>query len=147
MRGAVQIQHVSTANEEDRRLWAMDGLQVLMDPARGGGRKLGKIDISMGVGAKGPQAWSHLTADPAAPTGEAQDITVEYQRGKNGNITYEIAIPWQRLTPITAKTGANLGIAVALNEADGGVRGACMGWFSGVHLKETDMIGHLILVE
>jgi hypothetical protein len=36
---------------------------------------------------------------------------------------------------------------MVLNETDEGMRGAFMAWFSGVHLKESDMVGDVILTE
>ncbi len=139
---------VRVATGSDNRLWAMDGLQFLVDPARGGTIKSGKYDISMGVGTKGPQSWYHLTADPTlAPSGLAEDIVISHSLGENGNITYEIAIPWHRVSPFKPGVGENLGLAMIMNETDGGKRGAFLAWFSGVHLKESDMIGDIILVE
>ncbi|WFB36172.1 cellulase family glycosylhydrolase [Kiritimatiellota bacterium B12222] len=139
---------VRIAEGSDNKLWAMDGLQFLIDPARGGTIKSGKYDVAMGVGTKGPQAWYHLTADPTlAPSGLAEDIQIAYSLGENGNITYEIAIPWNRVSPFKPGIGENLGLAMIINETDAGKRGAFIGWFSGVHLKESDMIGDIILVE
>ena len=38
-------------------------------------------------------------------------------------------------------------LVMVLNETDAGKRGAYMAWFSGVHLKEADMVGDIILTE
>jgi hypothetical protein len=81
----------------DGSLWAQDGLQFLIDPAREFSRKPGKYDYSVGVGTKGIQAWGHLTADPVkAPVNEVKDFVLSHKRHskENGNITYELAIPW-----------------------------------------------------
>jgi hypothetical protein len=66
---------------------------------------------------------------------------------KNGNMVYEIAIPWSRLAPFKPKPGADLGLAMILNENDGQGRKSFMGWFGGVHLKETDFVGDVILAK
>ena len=38
-------------------------------------------------------------------------------------------------------------LAVILNEDDGEGRGGFMGWFSGVHSKQLDMVGDVILLD
>ena len=60
-------------------------------------------------------------------------------------MTYEIAIPWSHVAPFRPSVGRNLGLALILNDDDGAGRDCFMGWFSGAHSKEVDMVGDLIL--
>ncbi len=46
-------------------------MQFLFDPARTSAEKSGKYDYSAGVGAKGPQAWCHLSAHSSVSEGPA----------------------------------------------------------------------------
>ena len=133
--------------KQDGMLWAQDGLQLLIDPCRAAGEKVGKYDYSAGVGKKGPQAWCHL-APAGRPTGEAKDILVRARKtGKKGNITYEVAIPWSRLAPFRPGPGGNLGLCVVLNEDDGKGRFGFLGWFGDVQSKRVDAVGDLILMK
>jgi len=43
--------------------------------------------------------------------------------------------------------GANLGLALIVNEDDGPGRRSFMGWFGDVHAKQVDTVGDLILAE
>jgi hypothetical protein len=60
-------------------------------------------------------------------------------------MVYELAIPWKRLAPFAPGIGQDLGLSVILNEDDGAGRVGFMGWFSGAHDKQLDMVGDLIL--
>ncbi|HSI83047.1 MAG TPA: sugar-binding protein [Candidatus Methylacidiphilales bacterium] len=140
---------------EGSRMWAQDGLQFLIDPSRTSRQKPGKYDYALGMTAKGPQTWSTLSADAGAPTGDCPDIRVAMRRqdgkpivsGENGNITYELAIPWARLAPFRPGKGANLGFTLILNEDDGNGRDSFMTWFGNAHNKDVDTVGDLILLK
>ncbi len=136
--------------KQDAQIWNQDGLQFLIDPARGSARKPGKYDYAIALGAKGAQAWSYLTADGAkAPINEAKDIRVTTRRADpaTGNITYEVAIPWTRISPFVAQPGANLGLTMVLNEADDKGRVSFLTWFGNAHTKQVDTAGDLILLK
>ncbi len=133
--------------ESDTNLWKQDGLQLLIDPNRGGGEKMGYYDCSLGVGQKGPQAAYHSTAYPEVLTGLVPEIKIAMKRGTKGNATYEIAIPWSKIRPFKPIPGANLGMGLIINDLDEGLERKFIGWFSGCHLKETDMVGDIILVK
>lgn len=60
-------------------------------------------------------------------------------------MTYEVAIPWKRLAPFRPRPGADLGLGMIINEDDGIGRRSSIDWFEGVHLKETDYIGDVIM--
>jgi hypothetical protein len=135
-------------NEADgSAIWSGDGLQFLIDPARSQSEKPGKYDYAIGVGKSGPVAWCYLTADGKAPAGEVKEILVSVTPGKNGDRTYELAIPWERLAPFQPAKGANLGMAVILNEDDAPKRDGFMTWFGDIQSKEVDAVGDLILGE
>ena len=143
---------VARATGCDGGLWTMDGLQMLFDPSRQSDNKAGKYDYTFGVGSKGPQAWCHLSAQADVSAGLVPDITVAMAADKTaekaeatGNRTYEIAIPWSRLAPFIPKPGADLGLTMIVNDDDGQGRDGFIGWFSGAHLKEVDMVGDVIL--
>jgi len=131
---------------EDADLWRQDGLQFLVDPARREKEKPGKYEYSIGLGKKGPQAWCTLSADAGAPTGDARDVRTSIQRGKGGNTTYEVAIPWKRLAPFRPEAGGNLGFTMIVNEDDGAGRDAFLTWFGNAHTKDVDTVGDLILL-
>ena len=59
-------------------------------------------------------------------------------------VTQVIAIPWAHIAPFSPAVGKNIGISVILNEDDKQGRGAFMGWLSGVHSKQLDLLGDLI---
>ncbi len=66
----------------DDMLWAQDGLQFIVDPARSEAEKPGKYDYSMGLSrssGKG-KAWCHLSGHTATSTGEVKDIVVATRR-------------------------------------------------------------------
>jgi hypothetical protein len=132
---------------EGSAIWSGDGLQFLIDPARSQSEKPGKYDYAIGVGKDGPVAWCYLTADGKAPAGEVKEIVISQTPGKNGDRTYELAIPWERLAPFQPSLGANLGMAVILNEDDAPKRDAFMTWFGDIQSKEVDAVGDLILSE
>jgi hypothetical protein len=136
-------------NYQDADIWRGDSLQFLINPFRQEAQGKGRYDYAMGSGLKGNQVSCHLSADTSAPTGLITAIQLVTRRldPKNGNIIYEIAIPWSRLAPFKPKPGADLGLSMILNENDGEGRKSFMGWFSGVHLKETDFVGDVILAK
>ncbi len=140
---------VFSAPHSHSGLWKQDGLQFLIDPMRTSAQKPGKYDYSLGLGSKGPQATRHLTADQSIPTGEAKDVKVSVRRLDNttGNVVYEVAFPWHTLSPFKPGVGANLGVSCIINEDDGTGRGGFMGWFSGVHSKQLDMLGDVVLTK
>ncbi|HEY0947754.1 MAG TPA: sugar-binding protein, partial [Opitutaceae bacterium] len=131
----------------DSRLWRQDGLQFLFDPFRSEVQSRGRYDYALGLGQKGLQAWCHMSADPSAPAGAAPQIrfAVTPASTGRGDRVYEVAIPWTRLAPFQPAVGADLGATMVLNEDDGAGRKSTMGWFGGVHLKETSFVGDLIL--
>ncbi|MHC4715888.1 MAG: sugar-binding protein, partial [Planctomycetota bacterium] len=129
----------------DGEIWNQDGLQFLIDPYRTASEKAGKYDYSAALGTKGPQAWCHLSGHSSVRTGEAKAIRVA-AKPVAGGLTYEVAIPWSQVAPFKPTAGANLGLAVILNEDDGPGRDGFMGWFSGVHSKQVDMVGDVILL-
>jgi hypothetical protein len=136
-------------NKVDADLWAGDGLQMIVDPARESADKPGKYDLGLALTRKGPQAWCFLSADPRSPSGEIKDIRMVARRlgAERGDMSYEVAIPWSRLAPFQPRPGANLGLCVTLNEDDGPGRLAFMTWFGDVEAKRVDTVGDLILGE
>lgn len=146
---AVEVRDdVYRAEERDGLLWRMDGLQLLVDPFRQSDDKAGKYDYSLGVGSGGPQAFCHLSARGDVPSGPVPSITVAMARaGSGGDRTYEVAIPWSRFAPFAPAPGADLGLCLIVNDDDGRGRDGWIGWFSGAHAKEADMVGDVILGE
>ena len=145
---AVEVTDDIFANpKSDNLIWSQDGLQFLINPYRQETQGKGRYDYALGLGQKGHQAWCNLSGDPSAPAGEAPDIKLMTKRldPRNGNMVYEVAFPWSRLAPFKPARGANLGLAMIINEDDGAGRKSFIGWFSGVHLKETDYVGDLVL--
>jgi len=147
--GADVTDDIAGGLQEDSMLWAMDGLQFLVDPCRGLDESVGKYDYQMAVGKKGPEAWCSLSADAGAPNGEAKDIIVAYKRKGDGTgaITYEVAIPWTRLAPFKPRFDADLGLSMILNEDDGKGRYSYMTWFGNANTKEIATVGDLILAK
>ena len=115
-------------------IWAGDGLQFIIDPARDPREKPGKYDIAAALTKNGPVAYCYLSADSRAPEGLAKDIIVSCKRASadRGDMTYVVAIPWSRVAPFKPAIGANLGMCVVLNEDDGPGRASFMGWFGDV---------------
>jgi hypothetical protein len=148
--GVGVVDDIAGSLKADGALWAQDGLQFLIDPAREFSRKPGKYDYAVAVGSKGIQAWAHLTADPLkAPVNEVKDFLLSHRRlsKENGSISYELAIPWSRVSPFKPVPGANLGLALILNEDDGKGRDSFMAWFGNAHTKQVDTAGDLILLD
>lgn len=133
--------------KQDEEIWNGDSLQFLINPFRQEAQGKGRYDYAFGFGKKGNQASCHLSADPGAPAGVVPEIRVFTKRldPSNGAMSYEIAIPWSRLAPFKPKASADLGLSMIINEDDGTGRKSFIGWFGGVHLKETDFVGDLIL--
>lgn len=131
----------------DNELWRQDSIQFLIDPSHDKIEKSGKYDLSVAVGAKGPQAWAALSADTSIPTGEVKEIVIGSKKDADGSQTYEIAIPWARLVPFQPQAGADLGLTLALNEDDGKGRRSFMTWFGDVHDKQVDLNADLILMD
>jgi hypothetical protein len=128
-------------------LWAGDGLQFLIDPRRASAEKIGKYDIGMALTPAGPQTWCFGSADASAPAGLVPDVRLAVKpTGTAGNMIYELAIPWSRIAPFQPGVGHDLGLSMIINEDDGTGRDGFIGWMSGVHLKEVDMVGDLILL-
>ena len=147
---AVEVKDDRYANPgSDGRTWNQDGLQFLVDPYRSETTSRGRYDYSLGLGQKGKQVWCHMSGDPTAPAGLAPEIRFEMRRADEttGNRTYEVAIPWTRLAPFKPGSQANLGFTLVINEDDGSGRKSTIGWFGGVHLKEANFVGDLILVD
>ncbi|MEZ0295841.1 MAG: sugar-binding protein, partial [Candidatus Methylacidiphilales bacterium] len=135
--------------QKDSGLWQQDGLQFLIDPMRTSAYKVGKYEYSLGLGTEGPQTWCTLSADGAAPAGNAPEVKLAIKRDKEGtgDTTYEIAFPWSRLAPFKPAPGNNLGFTLIVNEDDGAGRNAFMTWFGNAHSKDIDTVGDLILGE
>jgi hypothetical protein len=147
--GVKVVDDVLANNKTDADLWAGDGLQFMVDPARETTDKPGKYDLGVAITKKGPQAWCFLSADPRGPAGEAKDIIVSGKRASadRGDMTYVVAIPWSRVAPFKPVVGADLGMCVSINEDDGPGRAAFMSWFGDVQSKRVDTVGDLILGE
>ena len=127
----------------DSRIWDQDGLQLLIDPCRTAAEKTGKIDLAVSDTPEGPRAWCYLSAHPSVATGP---VAVQVAARSSANRRdVELAIPWKLLAPFQPEPGANLGLALILNEDDGNGRVGFNGWFSGVHSKQLDLVGDLIL--
>ena len=135
--------------QSDADLWQQDGLQFLIDPVRTQQYKIGKYEYSIGEGTKGVQTWCTLSATGSVATGNKPDVKVAISRAKDGSgdVVYEIAFPWSCLAPFDVKPGANLGLALIVNEDDGGGRNAYMTWFGNVNSKDVDTVGDLILLK
>ena len=147
---AVKVSDDVFRNEkQDGDIWAGDGLQFLVDPCRESPDKAGKYDYCVAVGKKGPQAWCNSSADSSAPIGNVPTIRFAAKPAGDGTggMSYVVAIPWPRMAPFKPGLGRNLGLAMILNDDDGTGRDCFMGWFSGVHSKEIDLVGDLILEE
>ena len=140
---------VHRVTHKNGQIWNQDGLQFLFDPMRIHSEKAGKYDYSLGKGTAGEQAWCHLTAHPEVREGEVKSfkIAVVERPGSAGGRIYEVAIPWSRLRPFKPAVGQNLGMSLIHNEDDGEGRVGFMGWFSGVHSKQLDLAGDVVLVE
>ena len=134
-------------NKTGADLWAGDGLQFIVDPAREAAEKPGKYDIAAALTKDGPAAYCFLSASSLAPEGLAKDIRVSCKRASadRGDMNYVVAIPWSRVAPFKPAVGANLGMCVVLNEDDGPGRASFMGWFGDVQSKRVDTVGDLIL--
>jgi len=145
--GVKVTDNVFQNNASGTHLWSGDGIQLLVDPARSLAEKPGKYDYSFALTKNGPQAWCFLSADGRAPAGEAKDVIVSTKRldDKTGDMSYEIAIPWNRLQPFKPGAGANLGLAMAINEDDGPGRDGFMAWFGDIQMKEVSPVADLIL--
>lgn len=131
--------------DADGGLWHRDGLQFLADPMRASADKPGKYDYALGLGPKGPQMCCHSSASPETADGVIPDVKMAaVPTGEKGNVIYEVAVPWKRLAPFVPAPGADLGLSLIVNDDDGKGRNF-IGWFSGVHSKELDMVGDLIL--
>jgi len=134
---------------EDAAIWNQDGLQLMIDPYRDSDSKPGKYEYGAAIGKKGPQMWCYSVADQDIKLGEMKDVKfaiVADEKNKNV-LNYEIAIPWTHLAPFKPGPGKDLGLSVMINEDDGSGRKSVMGFFGGVHLKQVDMVGDLILTE
>ena len=82
-----------------------------------------------------------------APTEEVKDFIVKITpTGSRGDMIYEIAIPWHRLSPFQPTTGADLGLAMIINDDDGHIRDSFIAWFGCAHSKQMSMNGDVILV-
>jgi hypothetical protein len=147
--GVKVVDDVLANSQTDGDLWAGDGLQFMVDPARESAEKPGKYDLGAAITKKGPQAWCFLSAESRAPPGEAKEILVSGKRASadRGDMTYVVAIPWSRVAPFKPGLGANLGMCVTINEDDGPGRAAFMTWFGDVQSKRIDTVGDLILGE
>ncbi|MBN8526491.1 MAG: hypothetical protein J0M02_14245, partial [Planctomycetes bacterium] len=134
--------------EVDGNIWRGDGLQFLVDPCRDSEQKPGKYDYIVALSRKGMQAWCHASADAArAPAEEVKDFRMNIVRtGSRGDMVYELAIPWHRLSPFTPRPGGNLGLAMIINNDDGQIRDSFMAWFGCAHSKQMGMNGDLILL-
>ena len=86
---------------------------------------------------------------PSILAGAAKGVKIKtiYNAKDPQLVTQVIAIPWAHVAPFSPAVGKNLGISVILNEDDKQGRGAFIGWFSGVHNKQLDLVGDLILTE
>jgi len=147
--GVETIDDLAGGKKQNKDIWSQDSLQFLFDPARESAVKPGKYDYAVALGAKGPQAWCYLTANATrAPVGEVPDIKVSATRWDqtSGSLTYEVAVPWARISPFRPKAGANLGLTLILNEDDGPGRESFMTWFGNAHTKQVDTAGDLILL-
>jgi len=100
------------------------------------------------LGTKGPQAWCYSSADPArAPTEEVTDFRMRITpTGHRGDMVYEVALPWHRLSPFRPEPGANLGLAMIVNDDDGKIRDSFIAWFGCAHSKQMSMNGDLVLL-
>jgi len=135
--------------EVDANLWRGDGLQFLVDPCRDSSEKPGKYDYGVALTAKGVQAWCYASADAArAPSEEVTDFVLKITpTGSRGDMIYELAIPWHRVSPFVPTPGGNLGLAMIINNDDGRIRDSFMAWFGCAHSKQLSMNGDLILLD
>ena len=144
------VDDIAGKPQRDGMIWSQDGLQFLVDPSRAEKVKAGRYDYGVARSETGLQAWNYLTADSAAaPSGEVTDFKIGIRKTKagTGNMVYELAIPWSRLSPFKPAAGANLGFTLILNEDDGEGRDSFMTWFGNAHSKDIETVGDLVLME
>ena len=128
-------------------LWARDGLQLLIDPARSESEPAGKYDYGIALTEQGPAAAAYLSANPNLPVGPVTDFGLGIHHDETANtITYEVAIPWQRLAPFRPGAHENLGLHIAFNEDDGQGRYGFLSWFGDIQNKDLDSVGDVILL-
>ena len=65
--GVKVLDDVFANNKLGADIWAGDGLQFIIDPARESAEKPGKYDISAALTKNGPTAYCYLSADSRAP--------------------------------------------------------------------------------
>lgn len=147
--GIAVTDDIHAQEDVDAALWRGDGLQFLVDPCRASTEKPGKYDYGVSLTKKGAQAWNFFTADAThAPTGEVTDFLLKITpTGEKGNMVYEMAIPWNRLSPFIPAPGADLGMGMIINEDDGKIRDSFIAWFGCAHSKQLSMNGDLILLD
>ncbi|MEM1059300.1 MAG: sugar-binding protein, partial [Verrucomicrobiota bacterium] len=83
------------------------------------------------------------------PPGEVTDMVLGMTEPPtdSGNMVYEVAIPWSRVSPFQPEPGANLGFTLILNEDDGHNRDSFLTWFGNAHNKDIGLVGDLVLEE
>ncbi len=129
-------------------VWNQDGLQMFIDPSRTADQKPGKYDYYCGIGADGPGVACSYSASGSIVTGPQPDVAFDARStGDAGSVVYEMAFPWRQFAPFKPEPHANLGFTLIINEDDGKGRGAFIGWFSGAHSKQLDMVGDMILID
>ncbi|MEX0653790.1 MAG: sugar-binding protein [Phycisphaeraceae bacterium] len=140
---------IHAGGQTANRLWDQDGLQMFIDPRRTADQKPGKYDYFTGIGQDGAQVSASYSASGGVTTGLQRDVQVAARRTDpdTGAVTYELAFPWKQLAPFEPQPHANLGYTLIINEDDGEGRGAFIGWFSGAHTKQLDLVGDLILFD
>lgn len=128
----------------DGDLWNGDGVQLLVDPCRALRQKAGKYDLGFALTRNGPQSWCFLSGSSGIPTGPMPEVRFATST-REGEVCYEIAIPWKHLSPFVPEPGANLGLTIAVNEDDGTGRFGFLNWFGDVQTKSVDSVGDVIL--
>ena len=130
-------------DRQDGSIWDGDSIQIGI--AKAPGREgADHCEISVGLGASGPQAWVHRSF-PGCPTGPA--VFPAAVRREGTRTLYEVAIPWSSLGLRDAQAGMWLGLGLVLNEADEGPRG-WLGWHAGIATdKNPALYGQIVLTE
>ncbi|MBN2309891.1 MAG: beta-galactosidase, partial [Candidatus Hydrogenedentes bacterium] len=146
---------VQTKDDEPARggdpsaMWQHDSIQIAADPRNEdtvGSYGPNDLELGFGLTKQGPAAYAwHLPGHVGlADLAAAQHAIVH----RDGVTTYEIALPYSLLAPVTASAATGFGLNLVVNDRDAAAPRVGAEWTPGIYLsKSPDAFKTVVLTD
>lgn len=126
---AAVTDNVQAQKDSGGTIWRGDSIQFALAPGNPGETNT-EYEYGVALTPDGPQVYRWIAIN--GQTGPASEVKVAITRNGDDHLTtYELAIPWDELTPIKPADGM-FSLAAIINDNDGAGRKGWIAWGGGI---------------